>query len=124
MAPYTSNIPHSEPVIIEGYENFKDYYPSCEMQTKEWLLENLMGDSVFIDVGANVGILTLTAGKVIGEQGLIISIEPTNTFKILERNLANFENRHKAPTITVNKAIGSRTERKRDSLYKIWGGGS
>lgn len=121
MSQYKSNIPHFAPVIIDGYEDFKDYYPSCEMQTKEWLIDNLNEDSVFIDIGANVGILTLTAGKVIGDQGKIIAIEPTSTFKFLEKNLENGTNQHTTPTVKINKAIGSRTEKKRDSLYRIWG---
>ena len=121
MAQYKSNIPHYTPVIVEGYEDFKDYYPSCKMQTKEWLIDNLNQDSVFIDIGANVGILTLTAGKVIGNLGQIIAIEPTSSFEILEKNLKKAENQHTTPTVKIKKAIGSRTEKRRDSLYRIWG---
>ena len=121
MATYKSNIPGFKPVIIEGYTDFADYYTSCEMQTKEWLINVLKSDSTFIDVGANVGILSLTAGKKIGRDGKIVSIEPTNTYSILKKNLANQANNHETPTLFVNKAISDQIGMRKDRIFKIWG---
>ena len=91
------------------------------MQTKDWLLNNLQHDSIFIDVGANVGIHSLTAGRKIGNQGHIFAIEPTSTFKMLKKNLRIKDNNHRAPTTILNIAIGNKSEKREDSIYKIWG---
>jgi FkbM family methyltransferase len=44
---------------------------------------------VFVDVGANIGLVSLIAGKIVGQKGLVISIEgfPT-TYSHLEENIA------------------------------------
>ena len=66
------------------------------------------GDT-FIDVGANIGYITLTAAKKIGNAGQVISIEPhPKTFSFLKRNIAfNKFNNIK----TYNVAIGNESGR-------------
>lgn len=77
-----------------------------ELHAEDWIQENLFllgeyekaelklltsilnEDSVFIDIGANIGLHTLIASKKINSQGKIISFEPyTTNFKQLITNL-------------------------------------
>lgn len=51
---------------------FKGSYENLELN---WIEENLNPEDVFIDIGANIGIFTLTAAQKIG-QGKVYSFEP------------------------------------------------
>jgi FkbM family methyltransferase len=52
------------------------------------LSEYLSEGSIFVDVGANLGIYTVAAARRVGESGRVISFEPaSNTFSILQRNI-------------------------------------
>ena len=66
----------------------------------------LSAGDIFIDVGANIGHLTLTGAKKVGNSGQVISIEPhPRTFKFLNKNidLNGFKN-----VKTYNLAIGDK----------------
>ncbi len=65
-------------LIFDGFENQELYF--LEKFLKE-------GD-VFFDIGANIGLFSLTASKIIGESGKIFSFEPTPvTFQRLQENI-------------------------------------
>lgn len=116
---FKSLIPGSEPFEFTGYKKFEDYYLSAELQTKNWIHRNLSEDGVFIDVGANVGIISACAA-IKAKKGRVIAIEPTDTFNLLVENL----NRGKFPTNNIEffqTAIGSTTGTREDKLYKTWG---
>ncbi len=50
-------------------------------------IEHIEPDSVFVDVGANIGYYSTIAGELIGEQGAIISFEPeADNFRLLQKN--------------------------------------
>jgi len=69
---------------------------------------------IIFDIGANVGEYSLIAGKMVGEGGRIIAVEPNpKSFKILERNITlnSLTN-----VIPINMAIGSNSGGKID-LY-------
>ena len=53
-------------------------------------LERLLSPgSIFIDVGANMGIYTLVASRLVGEGGRVIAFEPsTQSFPLLQQNIA------------------------------------
>ena len=52
------------------------------------LLEQLRGGTV-LDVGANIGFITVRAARAVGSQGRVIAIEPhPERFHYLERNIA------------------------------------
>jgi len=112
-------IPGSEPFEFTGYKKFEDYYLLAELQTKNWINRNLPKDGVFIDVGANVGIISACAA-ITAKNGRVIAIEPTDTFDILVQNLTS----HKFPGNNIEfiqTAIGSTTGTREDKIYKIWG---
>lgn len=49
-----------------------------ELEPELDLLEDfLMPGDVFLDVGANVGAFSMKAAKIVGQQGLVVSVEPT-----------------------------------------------
>lgn len=109
-----TNLGDGETVELLGYKVFADYYVNCEPQTKRWLLRNLQSDSCFVDVGANIGILSRTALKKI-ENGNVIAIEPTKTSRLLAKNLADFEN-----VILKKIALANFDGFARASLQKVY----
>ena len=81
---------HSDPFSFWLW-NHKD-----ELRDDELFFERSLqvGDRV-IDAGANIGLLSLRAAKIVGEKGNVISIEPhPETFQWLKKNifLNNFSN--------------------------------
>jgi len=116
---FKSLIPGSEPFEFTGFKKFEDYYLTAELQTKNWINRNLPEDGVFIDVGANVGIISACAA-IKAKKGRVISIEPTDTFKMLVENLIGGH----FPSGNIEffqTAIGSTTGIREDKIYKIWG---
>ncbi len=47
-----------------------------DLQERQLLRDHLPEDGVFLDIGANIGLYTLTAMQVIGEGGRILAFEP------------------------------------------------
>ena len=64
---------------------FRDYY-----EPELLYLEKVLSPGrVFVDAGANFGIYTLLASKIVGEAGRVISFEPSSrVFPVLRRNIA------------------------------------
>src|SRR5258708_23422563 len=64
---------------------FRDYY-----EPELLYLERVLSPGkVFVDAGANFGIYTLLASKILGEGGRVISFEPSSrVFPVLRRNFA------------------------------------
>ena len=84
-----------------------------ELFFKQFLRE---GDMV-IDAGANIGLLTLRAAKMVGGEGKVISIEPhPETFRWLEKNafLNNFSN-----IAFINVAVGHKEQVVPFTNFKI-----
>jgi len=64
---------------------FTGKYEAAELKAIEQFLKN---DSVFIDIGANIGLYTLYASKLINKNGQIISFEPfPKNFQSLTQNI-------------------------------------
>ncbi len=89
-----------------------------ELRDDERFFERFLrvGDTI-IDAGANIGLLTLRATKIVGESGNVVSIEPhPETFQWLEKNifLNNFSNIH-----THNVAVGHKDQTVSFTNFKI-----
>ncbi len=58
-------------------------------QMNQLLIHKLLGEGdTYIDIGANVGVHTITASRVVGERGFVIAIEPhPTTFSYLKAHL-------------------------------------
>ena len=63
--------------------------PGRECDVNELILGSLSKGNLFIDVGANIGYYSVLAGKIIGDSGQVVSVEPMpSTGKILKCNLS------------------------------------
>jgi FkbM family methyltransferase len=101
----------SPKVYVSGIVYFKNYdvyfyvrrfsddlynvTPRREGCVNELILKCLSKGDVFIDVGANIGYYSILAGKIVGEKGQVIALEPiSETVKVLDLNikLNNLEN--------------------------------
>jgi FkbM family methyltransferase len=64
-------------------------------------------DSCFVDIGANAGIFSLVASRVVGPEGLVIAFEPSApVFADLVQNIALNRLQNVMP---INAAVGART---------------
>ena len=67
-------------LIYDGFEKHETNYLST-------ILKN--GD-IFLDIGANIGLFSLLASKLVGEQGKVISFEPSvDVFLRLKENIVS-----------------------------------
>ena len=104
--------------LVSWYKQFKTYYPTCELQTKRWMIENVKQDWVCIDAGANIGYHTILMAR-LSREGSVHAFEPTRTFSMLEENV-----RHSVlSNIKRNRiALGSAVSAYgREKLFRIWG---
>ena len=70
-------------------------YDGFEKQETNYLTTVLKSGDVFIDIGANIGLFSLLASKLVGEEGKVICFEPSlDVFSRLEENILsnNFTN--------------------------------
>ena len=111
-------VPQGEPILLPAfYEEFLDYYPQCELQTKRWMNEQVKEDWVCIDVGANIGYHSILMSR-LASKGLIFAFEPTITSRMLRKNL-KFNNVLNVEVL--EQAVGAVSGNKEEELYRIWG---
>ena len=59
-----------------------------EPETLAFVLHSLTSGSTFVDVGANIGVFTIPAGRAVGETGCVLAIEPSpRVFPYLSHNV-------------------------------------
>lgn len=81
------------PFEIEGKkirldESLRRWNVITEKELQEALINNIKNGDVIVDVGANFGLHTLLAGKILGDRGHIYAIEPIpSNIKLLKRNI-------------------------------------
>lgn len=105
-----------DPLKDRGVERSLYYLGTYEQGTLH-IIENILspGD-VFIDIGANIGLMTVFASLIVGKQGNIFSFEANpETKKILDHNL---ELNNISNVITSGYALGS--ERGEGKIYTNW----
>lgn len=91
-----------------GVEHEVYYHGTYEAGTLRVLETVLRPGDIFLDIGANIGLMTLAAARVVGPQGRVYAFEPvSSTLALLKRNLElnDFQNVHPQPT-----ALGSARE--------------
>lgn len=91
---------------VDDLDKYIYYFGEYESGTLEILKKILHQGHVFLDVGANIGYISLTAAKFVGEKGLVYAIEPNpDTWEILKENI----NLNKYKNIySFNLALGSK----------------
>lgn len=76
------------PVIDKGIERTIYYEGSYEAGTILVMEKCLRMDDIFIDVGSNIGLMSLAASKFVGRNGKVWSFEPEpEIFSILQQNI-------------------------------------
>ncbi len=111
-------IPGREPIeLVSFYEEFRDYYAQCELETKRWFVEHVRPDWWIFDVGANVGYYTILFAQ-LAPRGRVFAFEPTATAAMLRSNLKH----HNVQNAEVHEvALGATTGEKQDRIYRLWG---
>lgn len=104
--------------LVSFYEELRDYYPYCELQTKRWFVDHVRPDWWIFDVGANIGYYSILFGQ-LAPQGRVFAFEPTVTAEKLRRNLEH----NAIGNVAVHEvALGAATGDKTDRIYRLWGG--
>lgn len=113
-----TQVPGGKPIpLFSYYSRFRDYYPSCEMQSKRWLVENAGEDWVSIDAGANIGYYSILLSR-LSPGGKVFAFEPTSTVHKLKANLKH-NGTHNVEII--ESALGSYSGERVEEIHKIWG---
>ncbi|MGJ8661887.1 MAG: FkbM family methyltransferase [Bacteroidota bacterium] len=87
-----------------------------ERGTLNFIKKNLKSGDTFVDVGANIGLMSLIARKTVGDDGKVWAFEANNkTFDILEKNLSlnEFDD-----VLRFECGLGAKRETK--LLYDNW----
>lgn len=113
-----TNVPGRAPIsFAHYYKEFESYYLNCEMATKRWWVEHVQPDWHIIDAGANVGYYSILFSQ-LAPEGHIYAFEPTDTVGMLVANL----NENNAANVEAFKvALGARSGRRADAIFRLWG---
>lgn len=104
------------PYVDKGVESALFYTGTYEAGTLKFIQDNLLEGQNYIDVGANIGLMTLFTSNIVGKSGKIVSIEPNpETMSILVENVHqnNCQN-----VIFIKDAIGS--EEGEAEIFPNW----
>ena len=105
-----------DPVLDNGVERSIYYFGTYEKGTLDIIGKILIKGDVFIDVGANIGLMSIYAGIKVGETGKVFAFEPNpNTRKILEENIVL----NKIQNIKV-EGVALSNETKKSKIYDRW----
>jgi FkbM family methyltransferase len=113
-----TTIPGRAPIeLVSFYEEFRDYYPLCELETKQWFVDHVRPDWWIFDIGANVGYYTILFSQ-LAPKGRVFAFEPTRTAAMLRANLEH----NKVENAEVHEiALGLTTGSREDRIYRLWG---
>jgi FkbM family methyltransferase len=116
--PLETTIPGRNPIeLIAYYEEFRDYYPYCELETKRWFVDHVRADWWMFDIGANVGYYTILFSQ-LATRGRVFAFEPTATAAMLRANLRH----NKVENAEIHEvALAATTGEREDRIYRLWG---
>jgi FkbM family methyltransferase len=81
-------LPASTDIYLTGGKSH-----SSEIRLAKFLIKNLDNSNHFLDIGAHFGYFTLLASELVGENGNVLSFEPTSkSYRLLEMNIASLKN--------------------------------
>ncbi len=105
-----------DPVTDKGLERSIYYNGTYEKGTLYIIGKILQKGDVFVDVGANIGLMSIFASRKVGQQGEVIAFEPNpETKKILESNIAL----NKIENIKI-EGFALSNETKKGRIYDRW----
>ena len=116
--PVATTIPGRDPIeLVAYYEEFRDYYPYCELETKRWFVEHVRADWWIFDIGANVGYYTILFSQ-LAPAGRVFAFEPTATAEMLRTNLRHND----VGNAEVHEvALAATTGEREDRIFRLWG---
>lgn len=77
------------PVLDNGVEKSIYYTGTYEKGTLHILKKVLKENNVFVDIGANIGLMSILSSSIVKNKGCVYSFEPNpNTYKILKENIS------------------------------------
>lgn len=80
-----------------------------DIRERKWVEQFLPKDGTFLDIGANLGVYSLWASKILNSKGKILAIEADNdTYKTLQENLEM--NNFSCSIITENIGVSDKVE--------------
>jgi len=80
---------YAEPRVGKGVEQALYYEGIYEAGTLHVLQHLLRPGNTFVDVGANIGLMSLASARAVGPTGHVYAFEPVpSTFELLQRNIA------------------------------------
>jgi FkbM family methyltransferase len=98
-SPITIALPASTDIYLTGGKSH-----DSEIRLAKFLIQNLLPDSTFVDIGAHYGYFSLIASNIVKE-GMVYSFEPSSkTFSILQSNLSGLKN-----AVVLNKAVSDKS---------------
>lgn len=111
-------VPEAAPVALRAYyPHMRQYYVSCEPQTKRWCVRTIGRDWRIFDVGANIGYYSALFGR-LAQEGRVAAYEPTETARMAERNLAL----NGITNVEIHElALGNESGQVEAAVYRIWG---
>lgn len=105
-----------DPVVDNGVERALYYYGTYERGTLDIIGKILKQGDVFVDVGANIGLMSIYAGLKVGEKGSVYAFEPNpNTKSLLLENI----HLNKIKNIKV-EGLALSNEIKDSKIYDRW----
>ena len=76
-------------------ESWNTLFSRYELYTARAIKDNLSGGDTFCDVGANIGLFSLLASKIVGPSGKVFSFEPSpDVFNVLIANVRGSSSIH------------------------------
>ncbi len=100
-----------DPLLDQGVERSLYYTGTYEMGTLDIIERYLPEDGVFIDVGANIGLMSLVAALRIGENGQVIAFEPSRKTREIANHNIEINNLEDKITL-MSSALGAKKEKK------------
>ena len=105
-----------DPVLDNGVERALYYYGTYEKGTLDIIGKILKRNDVFVDVGANIGLMSLYAALKVGDTGKVYAFEPNpNTRNLLLENIQL----NKIQNIKV-EGLALSSETKSSKIYDRW----
>ncbi|WP_452226391.1 FkbM family methyltransferase [Lacinutrix cladophorae] len=105
-----------DPVTDKGVERIIYYYGTYEKGTLDVIGKILKKGDMFVDVGANIGLMSIFASRTVEQEGKVIAFEPNPlTKKILESNVAL----NKIENLKI-AGLALSNENKKSKIYDRW----
>ncbi|MEX1188512.1 MAG: FkbM family methyltransferase [Bacteroidia bacterium] len=97
-----------DPQKDKGVESALFYTGTYEAGTLSFITDYLNEGDCFVDIGANIGLMSITAAQKVGVKGKVVSFEPNpSTADILNRNIVyNRINNIEVIPIALGSALG------------------